>query len=413
MAHFLRIKRSELYSLVWSKAMIHVAKDVGLSGRGLAKLCRRHDIPVPRRGYWARLLHGHKPKQSDLPPSPQGQDLLIEIRATEPAPGAVKNAEGSVSVEAQAESRSDYRLTVNETVIDPHPDLRRTDRELRKKKPDDSGRVQAIGDSCFSVHVAPASVERCIRILNTLCNGFDRRQYSIATKPGDGTQVLCVTVQDQVLGFSLEERVRKRLYDPAPTEVARMKREPWFKPRRYVEEPTGALILKLEGLPVYGSRGLRWADKQKAGLEERLNEFMVGLIDTAVAVKAWSTEQVRLKLEREEVERRAAEKEARAGLERARLCFLEEQADLWHRRERLTQYLDALRRRSESGQHSPEEQSCALKWMKWAEDYLSQRDTTAIPFFNPLIQPGSRMFDEYNWHGRYGEKNEWFDFWGS
>ena len=39
--------------------MTKVAAKVGLSDRGLAKLCARHDIPVPGRGYWARKQFGH------------------------------------------------------------------------------------------------------------------------------------------------------------------------------------------------------------------------------------------------------------------------------------------------------------------------------------------------------------------
>ncbi|HLG87163.1 MAG TPA: hypothetical protein VKZ79_08190 [Alphaproteobacteria bacterium] len=32
-----------------------VAKEFGITGRGLAKICERLDIPTPPRGYWAKL----------------------------------------------------------------------------------------------------------------------------------------------------------------------------------------------------------------------------------------------------------------------------------------------------------------------------------------------------------------------
>lgn len=51
--------REELYSLVWSEPMVHVAKRLGLSDRGLAKRCKSMDVPVPPRGYWARLQAGY------------------------------------------------------------------------------------------------------------------------------------------------------------------------------------------------------------------------------------------------------------------------------------------------------------------------------------------------------------------
>jgi hypothetical protein len=48
------IKRSELYRLVWQEPMIQLAKSFAISDVGLAKICRKHDIPRPPRGYWAK-----------------------------------------------------------------------------------------------------------------------------------------------------------------------------------------------------------------------------------------------------------------------------------------------------------------------------------------------------------------------
>src|SRR5215831_12145342 len=52
------LTRRELYDLVWAKPTSKVASEFGISDRGLAKLCARHKVPVPPRGYWARLAAG-------------------------------------------------------------------------------------------------------------------------------------------------------------------------------------------------------------------------------------------------------------------------------------------------------------------------------------------------------------------
>jgi hypothetical protein len=65
--------------------MIHVGKEYGLSDRGLAKLCTRHEIPVPPRGYWAKIAHGHKVPQTALAPPSKPYLNHIEIDPT-PAP---------------------------------------------------------------------------------------------------------------------------------------------------------------------------------------------------------------------------------------------------------------------------------------------------------------------------------------
>ena len=48
------LSREELYALVWATPMSRLAIQYGLSGNGLAKICRRLDVPYPPRGYWAR-----------------------------------------------------------------------------------------------------------------------------------------------------------------------------------------------------------------------------------------------------------------------------------------------------------------------------------------------------------------------
>ena len=51
MAH--RLTRQELHDLVWAEPMQKLAPKFGLSDVAVAKACRRAEIPVPERGYWA------------------------------------------------------------------------------------------------------------------------------------------------------------------------------------------------------------------------------------------------------------------------------------------------------------------------------------------------------------------------
>ena len=59
--------RRQLYERVWSTPMKRLAPELGLSDVGLAKLCRRANIPVPPRGYWARLAFGKAVQRIALP----------------------------------------------------------------------------------------------------------------------------------------------------------------------------------------------------------------------------------------------------------------------------------------------------------------------------------------------------------
>jgi hypothetical protein len=47
------IKRQELYDLVWSTPMMHAAKQFGISGVILGRICKERNVPKLPRGYWA------------------------------------------------------------------------------------------------------------------------------------------------------------------------------------------------------------------------------------------------------------------------------------------------------------------------------------------------------------------------
>jgi hypothetical protein len=52
--------RQELYDLVWSVPLIKLAARFGVSGRGLAKICERAGVPVPKPGYWTKVRAGQQ-----------------------------------------------------------------------------------------------------------------------------------------------------------------------------------------------------------------------------------------------------------------------------------------------------------------------------------------------------------------
>jgi hypothetical protein len=56
-AHYLR--REDLYQLIWTAPVSEIAR-MGISDVGLAKACRRADIPLPPRGYWGRVGAGQR-----------------------------------------------------------------------------------------------------------------------------------------------------------------------------------------------------------------------------------------------------------------------------------------------------------------------------------------------------------------
>lgn len=67
------LTRDELYAQVWAEPISKLARQYGLSDRGLAKICTRMGIPTPGRGYWAKVQSGRTPVQVKLPDLKPGQ----------------------------------------------------------------------------------------------------------------------------------------------------------------------------------------------------------------------------------------------------------------------------------------------------------------------------------------------------
>jgi AcrR family transcriptional regulator len=65
------LSRKELYRRVWSEPLSAVAREVGLSGSALAKICNRMLVPYPTRGYWMKVAAGQKPPREPLPSAPE------------------------------------------------------------------------------------------------------------------------------------------------------------------------------------------------------------------------------------------------------------------------------------------------------------------------------------------------------
>lgn len=73
------LTRRILREMVWTKPVRDVAAGFGISDVGLKKICLRFDIPVPERGYWARLAAGRTVLKRKLPPRGPGMSDRIEI----------------------------------------------------------------------------------------------------------------------------------------------------------------------------------------------------------------------------------------------------------------------------------------------------------------------------------------------
>lgn len=153
--------REEFYELVWSKPMNHLAKKFALSDVALHKICRKHEIPNPPLGWWAKKAAGKPVKQTSLPRLKNGVGGRITIAGGElrQEPDLIAAARDNARVLASAID-ADGEVPSN-------PIVERTAEKLRKAKPAPVTRLVSVeGAGLIKAEVAPASVDRLELALN-------------------------------------------------------------------------------------------------------------------------------------------------------------------------------------------------------------------------------------------------------
>jgi hypothetical protein len=119
--------RQTLYEEVWTEPVVSVASRYRISGVGLKKICVKLDIPVPARGYWAKLAAGQKVKKEPLRVSnvhptftrsvriEEVDDILerrvIDARASCPA-GPVQDYEYTIPVDASLRTKEAKQIEI-------------------------------------------------------------------------------------------------------------------------------------------------------------------------------------------------------------------------------------------------------------------------------------------------------------
>jgi len=79
---YVYVSREALYLQVWSLSLMKLSQLYGISDNGLRKTCRRHHIPVPKLGEWAKMHAGHPVRRPGLPPLLHGESTMVRIRVS-------------------------------------------------------------------------------------------------------------------------------------------------------------------------------------------------------------------------------------------------------------------------------------------------------------------------------------------
>ncbi len=374
------VLRSQLYAQVWQQSMVQLAKSYAISDVGLAKLCRKHDIPRPARGYWARRQAGQSPRQTPLP-NPD-EDYEIPMRDPDPLAGSPTGVNKALQQELQKGCKDNSPIVVAETLRGAHELVSQANQLLQGADKGDDGFIVVPKEAGLDLHVSKSTLRRALLIVDAVLKAFEKRGYKVSSGPK-------VRVMDVHVSFGISETLEKKREELDDHDLDG--RYDFFH-SRYKETriPSGHLALNITGPPLYWSGMCRhtWRDAKKP-LEERLQSFIEGVLKFAARVKDRRVQEEREEEERKEKEKRReeeaklrAEKLALVKAERKRVQALCRDARNWKRSQTIRDFIEARRQLQFSNDSNEFEQ-----WVKWAEQQANRLD--------PLKESPHSILDEY------------------
>jgi len=372
------IDRQEFYELIWATPASQLCRRFGFSDVWLAKLCKKHGIPRPPRGYWAKRRIGKATAQVPLPPIEDAKLQKIEIP---PAPIPRKETFPPTTIKRIAKEQSREALIVVDEVLEaPHPLVRRTLASLKSATHHNyAGLLQPGDDGCLDVKIDPGSVERAMKIMDALIKALEERSHQVVVKKDNHKSATFAEVDGQFIQFRLYEHFSEHR-EPAYPKNLNGQNPYWHRDRKYL--PNGDLELLLDS-PFSSTPSRSFKDRPGKRIEDQLNEFIVGLIKASVAMKK---AKARWEVSRRADEQRQKQHEMAERLqeeEAERTIWVDGTLNAWNRCRNLREMiLEARTRASELGiEISPESQ--IGQWIEAAERRLAELDPLGPMMIGP------------------------------
>jgi hypothetical protein len=291
--------REELYEWVWTTPVHRLAKEFGYSDVGLAKLCRKHQIPTPGLGYWRRLELGHKPSRTPLPVLEQPSPYQIELTIRERTADAKEFEKGEVPV-----------VPVLPDKPISHPFVVRLERLFKNAKKDEKSLLMPRNSVAPHLMVTDGTLPRALQILDALFAGLEQHSIQVVW-PKDDKANLTLIHESETIGFCLSEIFESKPHVLSKEETERKKRDYWWSAPKWDYQPTGLLRISLLCSETTSTRKT-WSEGKRRRIEERLGGVIVGIGVLVRAIKKVKADRQRWHEEYEAEQERQREAEERA-----------------------------------------------------------------------------------------------------
>lgn len=353
--------RKQLYDLVWSKSLTQLAKEYSISDNGLRKICKKHNIPLPKMGHWQKMQYGKKLEIIPLPKVADNKEIQIYLdeRETEGKEEHILSKLARISKEIETGYPS--FIEVPEKLIKPDILVREARKDLRTKKASNwRNHKECIYTSTgvLSISVEKQNVLRILCIADTFIKLLRKRGHEIIIE-GNETKII---VDDERYKIRFREKHTRESYKDGN----------WTRSDLI---PNGKLSIKFDDL--YDKE---WADKATP-LEKQLSKVIAFFEIRAIQDKE---QRERWRIAREESDRqREIERKLQAirEWEEKKVQMLLEHSSQWHKAKDLNEFIQEVEAKSTNPTQEVKD------WLKWAKEKQDQLD--------PLSKGSESLIDKY------------------
>ncbi|HKW61297.1 MAG TPA: hypothetical protein VJN89_02020 [Candidatus Acidoferrum sp.] len=252
--------RQELYEKVWQFPLCKLAAEYGISDVGLAKACRKLDIPLPGLGHWTKIAHGHSIPRPPLPAMEKIPVLTRQIREPE-TPVLTEDTPELERINRVATSATPF---VTKAML-AHPLIEKTKLALSDGRTTNRGTLWASREvEWLDLRVTKDCLVRALRIMAAIIHILEQEGFKLVVekKAAESTSAI---VHGEKIRFGVIERSRQVKLTPKANSSSLYS----YNPIRL--EPTGILSIEVWNYYSGGPQKV-WRDRENAKLEGRNDE---------------------------------------------------------------------------------------------------------------------------------------------
>lgn len=372
-------ERQKLFDEVWSTPVTKLAKAHGLSDVGLRKICVALDVPLPPRGYWAKLAAGKaipKPALHETKLPTTYERVMNVIEVDQVLEDRVSKARGSTS-NAENSETPDYSPPLDPAAFSQQAKL--VIRAMKGVKLEE-GAFSSLGVTWADISVSPDLKERALQLVDRFAHElyvlgakFENAHPPLPTlrrgmRREAGSKRNCFTLHGQRYFVRIQERITQELMPPPPPKPLRAgARQPaWeYRPPEYRYIPTGKVFASIVDAATY-YESYKVEDSVRGTIEVKVRKAVRWVDDAALRYKV----EMEVRVERESARRKKAQEWETAKKSKeallAQLTAFEKMAKDLDRARSLRRFMDEI----VASKSAPAELVGSLELMALMADWL-------------------------------------------